>query len=89
MKDIQIFAPIQCSWCGRNDDNIKVIGATSLAEARTAALAFLGEVPGIVLDRGQLETWLYDEAQPADWQDYYIFCTEDEFPVDLREWWEN
>ena len=86
---------IQCTWCGRHDDNVSVAGASSLEEARQQALDFFRNAEngcddeGITLDEGYLMTWKYDEPQPADWKDHYVFRSVDAHPVDQREWWEK
>lgn len=80
---------IVCSWTGRHADRVKVIGATSLPEAREHALIFAECPEGITLDDGHLMTWTYEEPKPADREDYYIFWSCDAHPVDQREWWEK
>jgi hypothetical protein len=86
---------IQCTWCGREADDVSVIGASSKEEARQAAMEFFrnGETGcddyGITLDDGYLSRWSYDEPQPDDWQDHYVFRAVDAHLVDQREWWEK
>jgi hypothetical protein len=87
---------IACTWCGRHDDNVSVTGATSIEEARTAALTFFRsdeengcDDEGITLDEGILIKWAYDEPQPDDWQDCYVFRSVDRWQPDQREWWEK
>jgi hypothetical protein len=82
---------ITCMWTGRHEDSVKVIGATSIEEARKHAMEFFNlEAPdGITLDGGYSVTWDYEEPQPADWQDYYVFNSIDEYQPDQREWWEK
>lgn len=86
---------IQCAWCGRHEDSVKVIGASSKEEAREQAMEFFRndangcDDEGITLDDGHFMTWAYDEPQPADWNDYYVFWSVDAHPVDQREWWEK
>jgi hypothetical protein len=80
---------ITCSWCGRNGDIVKVIGAPDLLTARAAAIQFAELPDGIVLDNGRFVNWGYEEPQPDDWQDHYVFWSFDKHPVDQREWWEK
>ena len=40
-------------------------------------------------NEGYFMTWKYDEPQPANWQDHYVFRSVDKYPVDQREWWEK
>lgn len=71
---------IQCSFT--ESDDIKVVGTATKEEAREAAMSFFNEecdAPGITLDNGFLNSWGYDEPQPADWVDSYIFRTVDEY----------
>lgn len=93
---IDINKGVSCSWCGRHGTDVSVVGAVSKEEARKHALHFfhndengidVGE--GITLDDGCSMTWTYEEPQPEDWQDHYIFHSCDEHPVDQREWWEK
>ena len=87
---ITIIAPsVHCNWCGRNGDSIEVYGANGIKEARAVAMEFAELPEGITLDEGRLATWGYEEPQPADWQDHYLFNTCDAHPVDQREWWEK
>lgn len=80
---------IVCTWCGRHDDSVKVVGASNIQEAREHALLFADCSEGITLDNGRHNTWMYDEPQPVDWVDSYVFNTVDEYVPDTREWWEK
>lgn len=86
---------IQCTWSGRYEDYVHVIGASSLEEAREHAMEFFRnddngcDDEGITLDDGFLMTWKYDDPKPADWEDYFVFRSVDKYPVDTREWWEK
>jgi hypothetical protein len=89
------ISEITCAWHGRHEDNVKVIGASSLEVARQHAMDFFRnedngcDDEGITLDEGILVTWEYDDPKPEDWQDYYVFRSVDAYPVDQREWWEK
>ena len=79
---------IKCSWTGRHDDNVEVVGATSREAAKAAAEEFFKseseeslEEMGFMLDNGHHSTWSYDEPQPEDWQDSYIFTVYDREPL--------
>ena len=75
---------ITCEFTGRHGDDIKVTGASSAEEAREAALQFMkeeGDPEGITLDDGYHSTWPYDEPQPVDWVDSYVFRSMDSEPL--------
>lgn len=80
---------IVCEWTGRHGDQVKVTGAPDIRAAREAALQFAELPAGIILDEGRAIAWGYEEPQPEDWQDYFLFWSNDEHPVDQREWWEK
>lgn len=89
---------ITCRWCGRHDSDVEVIGATTKEEAREAAMKFFRDGEngndgcddyGITLDDGYHSVWTYEEPQPDDWYDSYVFRSCDAHPVDQREWWEK
>lgn len=75
---------IQCTWT--ESDDVKVVGASSKEEARGAALIFFAEesgeyTAGLTLDNGFLDDWGYDDPQPDDWEDSYVFRVMDEAPM--------
>lgn len=89
---------ITCTWCGRGECDVEVIGANSKEEARQHAMIFFrnGENgndgcddEGMTLDEGFFSKWSYEEPQPEDWYDSYVFRACDAHPVDQREWWEK
>lgn len=78
------MSKITVEYCGRYDDDYKVIGASSREEAREAALKFHNkecDESGFILDDGHLITWGYEEPQPDEWVDYYLFRVYDEAPL--------
>jgi hypothetical protein len=96
MEITVIQSSIRCEWTGRHGGDVTVFGAGSIKEAREHALKFFREDEeggcddeGITLDDGCFITWKYEEEQPSDWQDYYVFSSCDAHPVDQREWWEK
>lgn len=80
---------IQCSWTGKRNDNVEVFGASNREEAKETATAFFAsesdgrtlEEMGFMFDNGHLNTWCYEEPQPEDWIDSYVFTVYDREPL--------